>query len=113
MTKRYQQHSKFFNDAFSKVMIELPKIKEDRNELGLIGDIHNPFPRLCGWNGKHSSGQDFMGSVLKVSHYVGSIESWLERGFGNGTNIRKQDIREWKKRNLRGPSSLLWTPAMA
>jgi len=102
MTKRYQQHSKFFNDAFSKVMIELPKIKEDRNELGWIGDIHNPFPRLCGRNGKHSSGQDFMGSVLKVSHYVGSVESWLERGFGNGTNIRKQDIREWKKRDLRG-----------
>ena len=43
-----------------------------------------------------------MGSVLKEAHYVGSVESWLERGFGIGTDIRKQDISEWRKRNLQG-----------
>ena len=101
-TKRYQQHSMILKDAFSKVMIELPRIKKDRNELLRTESIHNPFPSLCGWNGRHSSGQDFMGSVLKVAHYVGSVESWLERGFGKGTNIRKQDISEWRKRNLKG-----------
>jgi hypothetical protein len=100
-TKRYQHHSKYFNDRFSKVMIELPKIKRVR-QLRIFETVHNPFPLLCGKNGRASSGQDFMGSVLKVSHYVGSVESWLERGFGNGTDIREQNIREWKQRDLQG-----------
>eukprot|EP00984_Skeletonema_dohrnii_P037407 scaffold39445_cov155-Skeletonema_dohrnii-CCMP3373.AAC.1 len=101
MTKRYQQHSMNLRDGFSKVLIELPKLKEDRNELGYIETIHNPFPKLCGRNGKHSSGQDFMGSVLKVAHYVGSVESFLERGYGKGSNINKHDITEWEKRDRR------------
>jgi hypothetical protein len=101
MTKRYQHHSTYFSDRFSKVMIELPKIKQDTH-LRQIETIHNPFPNMCGRNGRASSGQDFIGSVLKVSHYVGSVESWLERGFGNGTSIRNQDIGEWRKRDVEG-----------
>merc|ERR1711920_941380 len=83
-------------------MIDLTKVTEDRNELGYMESIHNPFPRMCGSNGRYSSGQDFMGSVLKVSHYIGTIESFLERGFGKGTIVNKQDISTWKKRNLNG-----------
>jgi hypothetical protein len=64
--------------------------------------IYNPFPMMCGRNGRLSSGQDFMGLVLKVSHYIGSSESWLERGFGKGSNTGKLDISEWKERDLRG-----------
>ena len=45
-----------------------------------------------------------MGLVLvKVSHcYVGTLESWLERGGGKGTLVvDAQDIKSWKKRDQR------------
>jgi len=50
MTKRYQQHSKFFNDAFSKVMIELPKIKEDTILFpDYVVGMENTHPARISW----------------------------------------------------------------
>eukprot|EP00804_Cyclotella_cryptica_P010273 CCRYP_016730-RA/>CCRYP_016730-RA protein AED:0.37 eAED:0.87 QI:0/0/0/1/1/1/2/0/331 len=104
MTKKYQHRQKYPHDKFSKVMLELPKISESRDELNHIESIHNPFPKLCGMNGKHSSGQDFSGSVLKVAHYVGTIEGWLERGGGKGSHLYRQDRKSWEDKNTQfGP----------
>ena len=42
--------------------------------------------------------------MLKISHYIGSLESWLERGGGKGTAIRPQNAEGWRKRiKERGP----------
>ena len=99
-TKRYQFH-KEPTDRFSKVFLDLSKVKE--KHLEALSTIHNPFPKLCGNNGRHTSGQDFMGSVLRVNHYVGSLESWLERGGGMGTRVKKQNEESWRQKDSREP----------
>ena len=57
MTKKYQKHSQDLGSGFSKVFLELPKISPNREQLGHVETIHNPFPRLCGRNGRSTSGK--------------------------------------------------------
>ena len=99
MTRKYQTHQKALHNGFSKVILELPKIRS--RHLTHYETIHNPFPKLCGKNGRHSSGQDFKSSVLRVSHYIGSLESWVERGGGKEFR-RAQNVETWEKKNADG-----------
>ena len=99
MTKKYQMKQKKLGDGFSKVMLDISKISESRGELQQTSTIHNPFPKFCGYNGKWTSGVDFISSILKLSHYIGSLESFMERGSGAGSWINKQNEDVWKGRN--------------
>ncbi len=99
MTRKYQTHQKALHNRFSKVILELPKIRS--RHLTHYETIHNPFPKLCGKNGRFSSGQDFKSSVLRVSHYIGSLESWVERGGGKEFR-RAQNVETWEKKNADG-----------
>ena len=41
--------------------------------------IHNPNRILCGYNGVVDSGTDYYSSLFRVNHYIGSVQSYLER----------------------------------
>ena len=78
--------------------MELSKIK--KTQLTNWETIHNPYVKVCGKNGKFSSGMDYIASVLRINHYVGSLESYMERG-GGKERRGLRNIANYKKRNER------------
>jgi hypothetical protein len=98
MTLKFRNHQKQLRSGFSKVFLELSKMNESK--LTHWDTIHNPYIKACGRNGRHSSGMDYIASVLRVNHYVGSLESYMERG---GAKDRRgpRTIAAYKKRNER------------
>ena len=112
LTRKYQNHQKYVSDAFSKVFLDLSKIKLEH--LSKVETIHNPFPYVCGKNGRYSSGQDYISSVFRISHYVGSLEAWMERGGGEGEFRGAQDIVSWEAKNIKfSPYEDQLDPSMA
>jgi len=95
MTKNYQSHPKELADNFSKVFLELPKLRG--SQLTMYETIHNPFPKACGKNGKWSTGQDFISSVLKIAHFVGTLESYVERDNDDRTRRGTNLVSGWEK----------------
>jgi hypothetical protein len=98
MTLKFRNHQKHLRSGFSKVLLELSKIKE--RQLTGWETIHNPYVKVCGKNGMFSSGMDYIASVLRVNHYVGSLESYMERG-GAKDHRGPRNIAAYKKRNER------------
>lgn len=103
MTQTFLHHEQY-KDHWSKVIIDVTTIIDQ--DLEYVETMHNPFPRRCGRNGKKSSGMDFSSAILRIAHYVGSLESWMERSIGNEENgvilVRAMNEESWKKRNDQG-----------
>jgi len=71
------------NSKFSKVMIDVSRVPSDTfdwnsSNANHAKTIHNPS-RICGYNGKYDSGADYYSSLFRLNHYLGSLESYLER----------------------------------
>ena len=95
-TYRYIYHEKR-KSKFSKVMIDVSRIKttttssnsnSSSTSTGHVLEwsksnhaktIHNPNRILCGYNGVVDSGTDYYSSLFRVNHYIGSVQSYLER----------------------------------
>lgn len=103
LTQTYLHHEQY-NDHWSKVMLDVTTFNDQ--DLEYVETMHNPFPRRCGKNGKKSSGMDFSSAILRLAHYVGSLESWMERSIGNDekgvTLVRAMNEETWKERNDEG-----------
>jgi hypothetical protein len=63
----------------SKVIIDLRRVAMDDLEKDRSKTIHNPNRIVCGKNGVYDSGADYIASVFRLNHYLGSIESFFER----------------------------------
>jgi hypothetical protein len=96
MTLKFRHHQKHLGSDFSKVFLELSKIQ--KSQLTHWETIHNPYVKVCGKNGKYSSGMDYIASVLRVNHYVGSLESYMERAKDRRGS---RTIAAYQKRNER------------
>jgi hypothetical protein len=83
-TYRYIYHEKR-KSKFSKVMIDVSRLNTnsstdvfDWSKKNHAKTIHNPS-KVCGYNGPFDSGADYYSSIFRLNHYIGSIESFLER----------------------------------
>lgn len=80
-TYRFVHHMKR-NSDFSKVMIDVNRTDIENlkwSEKNNARTIHNPNG-VCGFNGQVDSGADYYSSLFRLNHYVGSMESYFERG---------------------------------
>lgn len=78
----------------SKVMIDVSRVSLQDLEQDRARTIHNPNRRVCGDNGKWDSGADYIAAVFRLNHYLGSVESFLER---NG-DFRGRSVDSYMKR---------------
>ena len=79
MTVRHRKHAKKHVGTFSKALVNLKHISYEKIDMGHVKSIHNPTTILCGTNGKFGSGKDYISATLRLNHYVGTAESFLER----------------------------------
>jgi hypothetical protein len=79
----------------SKVMIDLSKVHMIDLEKGGGRTIHNPNSLVCGKNGAADSGTDYMAAMLRMNHYIGSMESFFERQ----GDYRRRDSRSYQQRS--------------
>ena len=84
------------NSKFSKVMIDVSRVETKDLEWTSSNHaktIHNPS-KVCGFNGKNDSGADYYSSLFRLNHYLGSIESYLERQ----TDYRSRSLDTYYKK---------------
>ncbi len=89
-------HHERRQSKFSKVMIDVSRAKSaDFNwtKDNHAKTIHNPS-RICGFNGASDSGADYFSSLFRLNHYLGSLESYLERA----TDYRKRSAETYKEK---------------
>lgn len=78
-TIHHVHHTRRLGKA-SKVMIDLRRVAmKDLQKKDKAKTIHNPNRRVCGGNSAVDSGTDYLGAVFRMNHYIGSLESFLER----------------------------------
>jgi hypothetical protein len=81
-------------------MIDLKRVDPSWFRKSYCNTIHNPNFRICGNNGNAASGADYISSVFRINHYLGSPESFLERsGDVRGRNLDKYNV----KNSMAGP----------
>jgi hypothetical protein len=78
LTLRHRKHGKR-TGTFSKALVNLRHISLANIKMDYIKSVHNPNTFLCGENGQYGSGQDYIASVFRLNHYVGTQEAYLER----------------------------------
>jgi len=103
MTRRFRNHQKRQRGDFSKGLLEISKINKTQDALDALGTNSQSYSvKVCGRNGKFSSGMDYIASVLRINHYVGLLESYKYMDRGGGKERRGlRNIVGFKKRNER------------
>ena len=86
------------NSKFSKVMVDVSRVPSNTfdwnpSNANHAKTIHNPS-RICGYNGKYDSGADYYSSLFRLNHYLGSLESYLERK----ADYRSRSIETYAKK---------------
>merc|ERR1712157_370540 len=79
MTYRYKHHEKIVNGRFSKAMIDVSRAKYKDFDNIYWDTIHNPSRATCGENTPYSVGIDYISSIFKINHYIGSMSIFLKR----------------------------------
>ena len=69
-----------------------------------VHTIHNPSMTVCGFNGRSTSGTDYVSSIFRLHHYLGTIEQLKEMAVDLAKMQRWEErmrIREqqWKPAN--------------
>ncbi len=89
-------HHETRQSKFSKVMIDVSRHKSTDFEWtknNHAKTIHNPS-RVCGKNGASDSGADYFSSLFRLNHYLGSLESYLERA----TDYRPRSLETYEEK---------------
>lgn len=86
--------------TFSKALVDLSRVAHvDDLDWTYVQTIHNPNWKLCGDNGASTSGTDYISSVLRLNHYVGTYEAYTERkADGRGDH---RSVEDWHAKNGR------------
>ena len=90
-------HHERRKSKFSKVIIDVSHIKSvdlEWSKKNNAKTIHNPA-KACGPNGASDSGADYVSSLFRLNHYLGSKESFLER---SGTDYRTRSIHTYQEK---------------
>ena len=100
-------HHERRQSKFSKVIIDASNVKSGDLEWSKENNartIHNPS-KACGPNGSSTSGADYPSSLFRLNHYLGTLESYLERA----GDYRKRDPKTYKEKAKRiKPSGSNW-----
>jgi hypothetical protein len=98
-TLRHHTHGKRMG-SFSKALVNLQMIDYQGIRMENIKSVHNPSTELCGENGKYGSGADYIASVLRLNHYVGTKEAYLERAGDVRLNHKTNDQLQRKNQEI-------------
>jgi hypothetical protein len=79
VTVAHRSHDKIRHGEFSKVMVDVSRVKEDDLKRNNCQTIHNAQLQACRSNGARRSGTDYIAAIFRIHHYQGSLESFLER----------------------------------
>jgi hypothetical protein len=63
----------------SKAMIDVSRATMNELVEDHARTIHNPNRKICGENGRWDFGADYIASIFRLNHYVGTFESYMER----------------------------------
>jgi hypothetical protein len=82
----------------SKVMLDVSRIEYCQIAPSSWNTIHNPLRRVCGWNGRSGNGKDYQTAVFRFNHYLGPLNTFLDRKSDSRTNdqVKRYEEKEQK-----------------
>jgi len=86
LTQEYHYHQKIVTGKFSKLMLDVSRVKYEYLWESNWDTIHNPTLGGCGHNYPYSAGIDYLSSVFRLNHYLGPIDYFVKRS----SDIREQ-----------------------